>query len=154
MSYHSFEDNQGVYLLETNQHVSTRIEYFCVKHHFFWSYVYHPKNNLDGWLLIIKYPTELINAEYLMKRLSTKASQANWKRIHGWWQASLHSVHKSLLNIFTILLHIFTYIHIYIYIYIYVVCNNTFQMFHHQNPRGKVERGPCLNTTLQIWSIH
>merc|ERR1711988_2101111 len=53
-----FEDNQGAYLLATNQRVSSRTKYFCVKHHFFWSYVYHPERNPEGWLYIIKVDTE------------------------------------------------------------------------------------------------
>ena len=42
--YTLFENNQGAYIMVINQHVSTRTKYFCVKYHFFWPYVYHPKN--------------------------------------------------------------------------------------------------------------
>jgi len=47
-----FEDNQGAYLLATNQKLSVNTKYFNVKHHFFWSYVYHPEKNPNGWLHI------------------------------------------------------------------------------------------------------
>ena len=36
-----FEDNQSAYLLATNQQLSVRTKYFCVKYHFFWQYVHH-----------------------------------------------------------------------------------------------------------------
>ena len=64
-----FEDNQGAYLLATKQKLSVRTKYFCVKHHFFWSYVYHKEQNPDGWMVIFKCPTKLMNADYLTKGL-------------------------------------------------------------------------------------
>ena len=72
-----FEDNQGAYLLATNQKLSVRTKYFCVKHHFFWSYVYHEEKNPDGWLVIVKCPTELMNADYLTKGLVRQIFEAN-----------------------------------------------------------------------------
>ena len=79
-----FEDNQGAYLLATNQRVSTRTKYFCVKHHFFWSYVYHSERNPEGWLYIIKVDTEKQNADYLTKGLVLQLFEGNRLRIHGW----------------------------------------------------------------------
>lgn len=79
-----FEDNQGAYLLATNQKLSVRTKYFCVKHHFFWSYVYHEEKNPDGWLVIVKCPTELMNADYLTKGLVRQIFEANRLRIQGW----------------------------------------------------------------------
>ena len=78
------EDNQGAYLLATNQKLSVQTKYFCVKHHFFWSYVYHEKNNPDGWLVIVKCSTELQNADLLTKGLVRALFEANRLRIQGW----------------------------------------------------------------------
>ena len=79
-----FEDNQGAYLLATNQKLSVRTKYFSVKHHFFWSYVYHAEKNPDGWLVIVKCPTELMNADYLTKGLVRMILEANRLRLQGW----------------------------------------------------------------------
>ena len=79
-----FEDNQGAYLLATNQRLSTRTKYFNVKHHFFWSYVYNEESNPDGWLVIIKCPTDLMNADYLTKGLVRTVFEANRIRVQGW----------------------------------------------------------------------
>ena len=50
-----FEDNQGAYLLATNQQLSVRTtKYFSVKYHFFWQFVYHPEHNQYGWLMVKK----------------------------------------------------------------------------------------------------
>lgn len=79
-----FEDNQGAYLLAANQRLSVRTKYFCVKHHFFWSYVYHKEKNPEGWLVIVKCPTELMNADYMTKGLVRQIFEANRLRIQGW----------------------------------------------------------------------
>ena len=79
-----FEDNQGAYLLATKQKLSVRTKYFCVKHHFFWSYVYHEERNPDGWMVIFKCPTELMNADYLTKGLVRQLFEENRKRLQGW----------------------------------------------------------------------
>ena len=79
-----FEDNQGAYLLATNQRLSVRTKYFCVKHHFFWSYVYHKEKNPGGWLVIVKCPTELMDADYTTKGLVRQLFEANRLRIQGW----------------------------------------------------------------------
>ena len=79
-----FEDNQGAYLLATNQRITTRTKYFCVKHHFFWSHVFHEERNPDGYLVIVKCPTALMNADYLTKGLGRVLFEANRKRLQGW----------------------------------------------------------------------
>ena len=79
-----FEDNQGAYLLANNQRLSPRTKYFCIKHHFFWSHVYHEEKNPDGYLVIVKCPTELMNADYLTKGLGRQLFESNQKRLQGW----------------------------------------------------------------------
>ena len=79
-----FEDNQGAYLLATNQKLSVRTKYFCVKYHFFWSYVYHEERNPNGWIVINKCSTELMNADYLTKGLPRPVFEKNRLRIQGW----------------------------------------------------------------------
>lgn len=79
-----FEDNQGAFLLANNQRITARTKYFCVKWHFFWSYVYHPDCNPDGWLIVEKCPTEEQNADYLTKGLSREVFEKNRQRVQGW----------------------------------------------------------------------
>lgn len=79
-----FEDNQGAYLLATNQKLSANTKYFNVKHHFFWSYVYHPEKNPNGWLHIKECSTDLMNADYLTKGLGRIKYEANRERTQGW----------------------------------------------------------------------
>jgi len=79
-----FEDNQGAYMLATNQKVTARTKYFNVKYHFFWSYVYHPDKNPKGWILVIKCPTELMNADYLTKGLVRAIFDPNRRRVQGY----------------------------------------------------------------------
>ena len=67
--YHLFEDNQGAYFLATNQQLLVQTKYFCVKYHFFRQFVYHPEHNPEGWLMVEKCNTELMNADYLTKGL-------------------------------------------------------------------------------------
>ena len=78
-----FEDNQGAYLLATNQRLSPRTKYFNVKYHFFWSYVYNENTNPGGWLLIVKCPTDKMNADYLTKGLGRILFEANRLRVQG-----------------------------------------------------------------------
>ena len=63
-----FKDNQGAYLLATNQRLSVQTKYFCVKHHFFWSHVFHEERNPDGYLIIVKCPTTLMMSPRLVIR--------------------------------------------------------------------------------------
>jgi hypothetical protein len=79
-----FEDNQGAYLLATNQRITSRTKYFNVKYHFFWSFVYHPERNPHGWLVVIKCPTDKMNADYLTKGLGRVIYQENRLRVQGW----------------------------------------------------------------------
>ena len=79
-----FEDNQGAYLLATNQRVSPRTKYFNVKYHFFWQFIYHPIKNPNGWLVIFKCPTDLMNADYLTKGLPPEVHESNRLRVQGW----------------------------------------------------------------------
>ena len=92
-----FEDNQGAYLLATKQKLSVRTKYFCVKHHFFWSYVYHEERNPDGWMVIFKCPTELMNANYFTKGLVRQLFEENRKRLQGWWHAALELLFCKLM---------------------------------------------------------
>jgi len=79
-----FEDNQAAYLLATNQQLSVRTKYFCVKYHFFWQFVHHEEKNPDGWLEIEKCATELMNADYLTKGLVRVKYEGNRERTQGW----------------------------------------------------------------------
>jgi hypothetical protein len=79
-----FEDNQGAFLLATKQKISSRTRYFNVKWHFFWSHVYHPTNNPDGWMMVHKCATDLQDADYLTKGLPRDTHEANRKRVQGW----------------------------------------------------------------------
>ena len=79
-----FEDNQSAYLLAKNQQLLVRTKYFCVKYHFFWQYVYHEKKNPNGWLMVQKCATDLMNADYLTKGLVRVKLEANRKRVQGW----------------------------------------------------------------------
>ena len=83
-----FEDNQGAYLLATNQRLSVGTKYFCVKHHFFWSHVFHEERNPDGYLLIFKCNTKLMNADYLTKGLVRQLFDTNRQCLQGWWHAA------------------------------------------------------------------
>jgi hypothetical protein len=59
---------QGAYLLATNQRITARTKYFCVKWQFFWSHqVYHPTENPDGWIIVEKCDTKVQN-DYLTKK--------------------------------------------------------------------------------------
>ena len=79
-----FEDNQGAYLLATNQRITARTKYFCVKWHFFWSQVYHPTENPDGWIIVETCDTKLQDADYLTKGLARECFEANRHRVQGW----------------------------------------------------------------------
>ena len=78
-----FKDNQGAYLLATNEQLSVRTKYFCVKYHFFWQHVYHRDRNPDGWFVIAKCDTEVMNADYLTKGLVREKSEGNRFRTQG-----------------------------------------------------------------------
>jgi hypothetical protein len=75
---HAFEDNQGAFLLATNQQLTNRTKYYIVKWHHFWGHV------KDGTLAICRVATEFQRADGHTKGLvhevlntstsSTKAS--------------------------------------------------------------------------------
>ena len=77
------EDNQGAFLLATNQKLTPRSRYFSSKYHFFWSYT-KTKENPDGWLEIQKCETKLQDADYLTKGLTRFLFEENRKRVQGW----------------------------------------------------------------------
>ena len=79
-----FQDNQGAYLLASNQRCTARTKYFAVKWHFFWSHVFHPETNPDGWLIVEKCSTDVQNADYLTKGLAREAFEKNRFRVQGW----------------------------------------------------------------------
>ena len=78
------EDNQGAYLLATNQQISQRTKHFNVKHHFFWQHVCHKEKNPEGWLHIKKCNTELMNANYLTKGSVRPKFKENQFQTQGW----------------------------------------------------------------------
>ena len=82
-----FDDNQGAYLLATNQQLTVQTKYFCIKYHFFWHIVYHPeqRNPTNGWLMVEKCNTELMNADYLTKGLlRVKFEGSRFQQTQGW----------------------------------------------------------------------
>ena len=79
-----FEDNQSAFLLATNQRLTQRTKYFNVKYHFFWSYVYDEEKNPNGWVKVVKCPTNLMDADYLTKGLPRPVFDANRLRVQGW----------------------------------------------------------------------
>ena len=83
---HKFEDNQGAYLLARNQQLLVSTKFFCVKYHFFWQFVYHPECNHDGWLMVEKCNTELMNADYRTKGFVRSKFEGNRSEYNlvGW----------------------------------------------------------------------
>ena len=79
-----FEDNQGGYLLATNKQLLIRTKYFCVKHHIFWQFIYHPERNSDGWFMVEKCNTELTKADYLTKGLVKINFEGKRSQTQGW----------------------------------------------------------------------
>ena len=80
----AFEDNQSAFLLATNQQTNQRTCCFNVKHHFFWSHVFHEKKNPNGWITIEKIDTKLQDADHLTKGLARVHFEENRKRVQGW----------------------------------------------------------------------
>ena len=79
-----FEDNQGAYLLATQQRLSPRTKYFAVKMHFFWSFVYHPELNPNGWIRIVKVESAKQLADMLTKGLAIPLFVPCRKQVQGW----------------------------------------------------------------------
>ena len=60
------EDNAAALGLAVNQKVTSRTKHWCVKFHFFWSYVNNKKNNTQ----CVKVDTKYQKADYLTKGLT------------------------------------------------------------------------------------
>ena len=73
-----FEDNQGAYLLATNQKITNRTKYFLCKWHWFWEHY----NNKE--FDVVKCPTDLMQADYLTKMLPRDHYERNRKAVQGW----------------------------------------------------------------------
>ena len=84
MHCHFYEDNQGAHLLAINQRVTARTKCFNVKYHHFWQFVHHPDRNPDGFLVIMKIPTEDQRADCLTKGLVRQKFEHNRKLVQGW----------------------------------------------------------------------
>lgn len=79
-----FEDNQGCYLLAYNQRLTPNTRYFNAQWHFFWAYVYHPSNNPQGWLIMVKCETARMSADVFTKPLPREVFERHRKEIQGW----------------------------------------------------------------------
>ena len=74
-----FEDNNGAYLLATNQKITSRTKYYAVKWHHFWSQV-HPK----GPFRVEKISITMQRADYLTKGLPHEVFEFICKLNQGW----------------------------------------------------------------------
>ena len=81
-SFKSFvhEDNNSALMLATEQRVSPRTKHYAVKYHWFWSIINNPKLKI----FIVKIATELQQADYLTKGLSTPVFKDRRKLTQGW----------------------------------------------------------------------
>lgn len=75
---HAFKDNQGAYLLVTNQQLTNRTKYYLVKCHHFWGHV------KDGTLEICKVATDLQRPDGHTKGLLCKVFKRICKLNQGW----------------------------------------------------------------------
>jgi len=73
-----FEDNNGAYLLATNQRITRRTKYYLVKWHFFWNAV------RNGEVTVLKVDTLRQGADYLTKGLAREAFERIRKINQGW----------------------------------------------------------------------
>jgi hypothetical protein len=76
----AFEDNNGALLLATNQRITNRTKYYCVKWHWFWSHV----NDKDKNISIVKVDTLQQRADYLTKGLTRENFERIRKLVQGW----------------------------------------------------------------------
>jgi hypothetical protein len=76
----AFEDNNGALLLATNQRITNRTKYYCVKWHWFWSHV----NDPDKDITIVKVDTLAQRADYLTKGLTRENFERIRKLVQGW----------------------------------------------------------------------
>jgi hypothetical protein len=73
-----FKDNNGAYLLATNQRITRRTKYYLVKWHFFWNAV------RNGEVTVLKVDTLRQGADYLTKGLAREAFERIRKINQGW----------------------------------------------------------------------
>ena len=74
------EDNAAALSLAVNQKVTSRTKHWCVKFHFFWSYVNDTKNNTS----CVKVDTKEQRADYLTKGL-TKDNFEHCRSLNQGW---------------------------------------------------------------------
>ena len=79
-----FKDNQSAFQLATTQQNTDWTKCFNIKYHFFWQHVHHEEKNLEGWLLIEKCDTKLMDANYLTKGPVRALFEANRFQTQGW----------------------------------------------------------------------
>ena len=78
-----FEDNQGAYLLGTNQRISARTRHFTVEFHHFWEYIKMEDENMRK-IYLKKIDTDYQGADFLTKGLVKVIFQRNRLLILGW----------------------------------------------------------------------
>ena len=74
------EDNSAALSLAVNQKVTSRTKHWCVKFHFFWSYINDTNNNAK----CVKVDTKEQRADYLTKGL-TRDTFENCRRLNQGW---------------------------------------------------------------------
>ena len=74
------EDNSAALSLAVNQKVTSRTKHWCVKFHFFWSYINDTNNNAK----CVKVHTKEQRADYLTKGL-TRDTFENCRRLNQGW---------------------------------------------------------------------
>ena len=75
-----YEDNASALSLAVNQKVTSRTKHWCVKYHFFWTYVKDESKNTK----CVKVATEKQKADYLTKGLSKVAFESCRHLNQGW----------------------------------------------------------------------
>ena len=75
-----YEDNSAALSLATNQKVTSRTKHWCVKNHFFWSYINEEDNNTKCEIV----STDLQKADYLTKGLP-KITFAKCRHLNQGW---------------------------------------------------------------------
>ena len=74
------EDNSAALSLAVKQKVTSRTKHWCVKFHFFWSYV----NNVDNNTKCVRISTNEQRADYLTKGLTKDTFERYRKMNQGW----------------------------------------------------------------------
>ena len=75
-----YEDNSAALSLAVNQKVTSRTKHWCVKYHFFWTYVKDESKNTK----CVKVATDKQKADYLTKGLSKVAFESCRHLNQGW----------------------------------------------------------------------